>query len=197
MTPQSLANPAIEFSVLDCGTVVTLFNKAEVMMAGALAEYADLFLDPKYDHDRLAGWLLAKTGITSPLKCQSQRGVGWDITVGGLGAPRMLVMRRHYLYARNDVPHIATQWQRFWNQGTHLREYLKQLNSCIGDPTVLNYYTCDVGPREHSPFGTHGDDMLVIRSPEDTEIRIAANGEVYPTKTKFSPLNARTTTYLC
>lgn len=185
--------PLIEFVLLNAGTSETSLTGEEVQIASALNEYALLFLDPKHDHDRLAGWILAKTSIESPLRCASYAGVGWDVSAGPLGGPRMVVMKRHYLYARKDVPHIAAQWELLWNRPTYREEYLMQLNPYLGEPDVLNYYITTDRPHRSEGFlmlNLHRDDLLVIRSQEDTETRVYRNGAVEHTSRPFDSNNA-------
>ena len=186
-------NPLIEFVLLNAGTSETSLTGDEVQIASALNEYALLFLDPKHDHDRLAGWILAKTSIKSPLRCASYAGVGWDVSAGLLGGPRMVVMKRHYLYARKDVPHIATQWELLWNHPTYRWEYLKQLNSCLGNPTTQNYYITDSGTRRSL---RDGSDVLVIRSASGHETLIDSLGQVNHTSRPFDP-NSVTAVKFC
>lgn len=185
--------PLIEFVLLNAGTSETSLTGDEVQIASALNEYALLFLDPKHDHDRLAGWILAKTSIKSPLRCASYAGVGWDVSVGFLGGPRMVVMKRHYLYANRDVLHVASQWKSMWNRATYREEYLKQLNPRFGKPDVLNYYIADSGARRSFHDGS---DVLVIRTDAGHETRIDSQGQVNHTSRPFDPHSA-TTVMLC
>ncbi|MGE8451014.1 MAG: hypothetical protein ACN6OP_10440 [Pseudomonadales bacterium] len=190
----------IEFSLLDGGTPVYSMTGNEVRIASALNDYALRFFNPQHDHTRIAGWVLSKTDIQIPLHCYSHAGIGWDVTVGATGGPRMLVMKRHYLYARRDIPHIAEQWKLLWGCDQYREEYLKQLNPNIGKPDVQNYYiTTDRPPYNNDGFlllNLRRDDLLVIRSPEDTETRIYKNGAVDHTSRPFDPVGS-TTVYLC